>query len=89
MSNLKVAAWEPKTREEARAFLKRAGLLKKTRTIAGQEREELEVMLSLLPSEVSNNQRIFTETWQVGGITYHHYLGTDIDELEEEVDDDI
>ena len=89
MSNLKVAAWEPKTREEARAFLKRAGLLKKTRVITGQEREELEVMLSLLPSEFNNNQRIFTETWQVGNITYHHYSGDGIDELEEEIDDDI
>ena len=75
--------------EEARAFLKRAGLLKRHRTIKGAEREQVMTMLALVPSTHSNNQRFWTESWVVGNITYNHYTGSGLDELEEVIEDDI
>ena len=80
---------EFKTKEEARAFLKRAGLLKTYRTITGEERKKVETMLALVPYEESNNQRFWCRTWVVGNITYNHYTGHRMDELEEVIDDDI
>ena len=79
----------PKTREEARALLKRAGLLKTHRVIEGAEREEVFTMLELVESTESNNQHIWTQTWQVGEVTYNHHVGAGIDELEAVTDDDI
>ena len=79
-----------KTREEARAFLKRAGLLKTTRILEGEERKQVETMLRLLgPGEESNSQRFWTEEWVVGDKTYHHTTGEGIDELSETTEDDI
>jgi hypothetical protein len=79
----------PETREEALAFLKRAGLLKKTRELVGQEREKMLTMLKLMPSESSNNQHLWCETWHVGDIKYEHITGDGVDELIETTKDDI
>lgn len=79
----------PKTPEQARAFLKSLGLLKKTRVIEGTEREKTLTMLRLMPSESSNNQHLWTESWRVGNITYDLVSGTGIDELIEVIEDDI
>jgi len=78
------------TREEARAFLKRCGLLKTTRILEGDERKQVETMLRLLgPGENSNNQRFWTEEWVVGDKTYQHTVGEGIDELSETTEDDV
>ena len=80
----------PKTREEARAFLKRCGLLKTTRILEGEERTQVETMLLLLgPGEDSNNQQFWTTTWAVGDKTYQHTVGEGVDELAEITEDDI
>ncbi len=72
------------TPEEARAFLKKLGLLKKTRVLEGNEREQVETMLRLLgPGEESNNQQFWTEAWKVGNVTYQHTTGSGMDELAE------
>lgn len=80
---------EFKTREEARAFLKRAGLLNTRRTLEGQEREQTLTMLRLMPSETSNNQHLWCETWKVGNITYDLLTGDGVDDLIETIEDDI
>ena len=81
---------EFKTKEEARAFLKRCGLLKTERTLEGEEREQVFTMLALLPPpESSNSQRFWTDEWVVGDKTYQHTTGEGIDELSETTDDDI
>jgi len=79
---------EFRTKEEARAFLKRAGLLEKTRAIQGAEREKTLTMLRLMPSEVSNSQHLWTESWTVGNVTYDLVSGNGVDELIETVEDD-
>ena len=76
------------TKEEAREFLKSAGLLKKYRYIKGAEREQVMTMLELVPYEDSNNQRFWCRTWQVGHITYNHYTGSGMDDLEEVTEDE-
>lgn len=76
------------TKEEARAFLKRAGLLKRHRVLRGSERQQVETMLQLVPYEDSNNQRFWCRTWVVGNITYNHYSGSGLDELEEVTEDE-
>lgn len=79
-----------KTREEARAFLKRAGLLNTSRTLVGEERERVMTMLRLLgPGEQSNNQHVWTESWTVGKVTYNYHVGEEIDDLVEVTEDDI
>lgn len=77
-----------KTKEEAREFLKRAGLLKTRRVIAGEEREKVFTMLRMLPSEESNNQHFWCKSWTVGNVVYNHYTGSGVDELEEVTDDE-
>lgn len=78
-----------RTAEEARAFLKELGLLKKRRTIVGQEREQIQTMLRLLgPGQQSNNQHVWTETWCVGNIEYNYHVGEEIDNLEEVTEDE-
>lgn len=79
----------PQTPEAARAFLKRCGLLKKTRVLEGEEREKMFTMLRLMPSESSNNQHLWCETWVVKDITYKHITGDGVDELVETIEDDI
>lgn len=78
-----------KTPEEARAFLKKLGLLKTTRILKGEERKQVETMLRLIPCESSNNQRFWTDEWVVGNITYQHTTGEGVDELAEITEDDI
>lgn len=80
---------EFKTREEARAFLKRCGLLKTTRILEGAEREQTLTMLRLMPSETSNNQHLWCETWKIGNITYDLLTGNGVDDLVETIEDDI
>ena len=85
-----IKAVAPKTPEEARAFLKRLGLLKTTRVLEGPERKQVETMLRLIgPGEMSNNQRFWTEAWVVGDKTYQHTMGEGVDELAEITEDDI
>jgi hypothetical protein len=78
-----------KNKEEAIVFLKRCGLFKNTRVIKGAEREKTLTMLKLMPSESSNSQHLWTETWRVGDITYDLVSGTGIDELIETTEHDI
>jgi hypothetical protein len=80
---------EFRTKEQARAFLKRAGLLKNMRVIRGEEREKTLTMLRLMPSESSNSQHLWTETWRVGDVTYDLVSGTGVDELIETTEDEI
>lgn len=80
---------EFKTRDEARAFLKRAGLLNTKRVIEGEEREKTLTMLRLMDSEVSNNQHLWFETWKIGNLTYELISGSGVDELIEITEDDI
>ena len=80
---------EFKTREEARAFLKRCGLLKTTRILEGAERKQTLTMLRLMPSETSNNQHLWCETWKIGNITYDLLTGNGVDDLVETIEDDI
>jgi hypothetical protein len=75
------------TKDQARALLRRAGLLNKMRVIQGAEREKTLTMLRLVPSESSNNQHLWTETWRVGDVTYDLVCGTGVDELIETVED--
>lgn len=85
-----IKAVAPKTPEEARAFLKRCGLLKTTRILEGEERKQVETMLRLIgPGEESNSQRFWTVEWVVGDKTYHHTTGEGIDELSEITEDDV
>lgn len=77
------------TPQEARAFLKSLGLLKKRRILQGEELEQVLTMLRLIgPGEESNNQHIWTESWRVGNITYNHHFGSGVDELEEVTEDE-
>lgn len=77
------------TPEQARAFLKRMGYLKKMRVIEGAEREKTLTMLRLMESEVSNSQHLWTETWRVGNVTYDLVTGNGVDDLIEITEDDI
>lgn len=75
------------TKEQATNLLKSIGALKKCRIVSGEEREKLMTMLKLIPSTHSNNQRFWCETWQVGNVTYNHYTGSGLDDLEEVTDE--
>jgi hypothetical protein len=79
----------PKTPEEARAFLKSLGLLKKRRILEGEELERVLTMLRMMgPGEQTNNQRVWTESWRVGNIEYNIHSGENFEELEEVIDDE-
>lgn len=78
-----------RSKAESLAILKRLGLLKKRRIIVGEEREQILTMLRLMDGVSSNNQHTWTETWQVGNITYNFHEGIGFDELEEIIEDDI
>ena len=75
------------TKEQARNLLKRIGALRNCRIVLGEEREKLMTMLKLIPSAHSNNQRFWCESWQVGNVTYNHYTGSGLDDLEEVTDE--
>lgn len=76
------------TLEQARAMLKQLGFLKLRRVLEGEEREKVFTMLRLIPSERSNNQHLWCESWQVGNITYDHITGDGVDELVEITDNE-
>ncbi len=77
------------TPEEAGAFLKSLGLLKKRRILQGEELERVMTMLRLIgPGEQSNNQHVWTESWRVGNIEYNIHCGENFEELEEVIDED-
>jgi hypothetical protein len=77
------------TKQQARAFLKEAGLLKTTRVLEGYEREKTLTMLRLIESEVSNNQHLWCESWTVGNVKYELVTGAGVDDLLEIIEDDI
>lgn len=76
------------TSEQARAFLKRLGYLKRMRVLIGEEREQTLTMLRLASSTHSNNQHLWTESWQIGSVEYQHVVGDGIDDLIEIINDD-
>lgn len=72
-----------------RELMRSIGAFKKRRTIVGEEREQVMTMLRLKGSgEQSNNQHVWTESWQVGNIEYNYHVGEEIDDLEEVIDDE-
>jgi hypothetical protein len=77
------------TEQQARAFLKKAGLLNTTRVLEGYEREKTLTMLRLIESEVSNNQHLWCESWTVGNVKYELVTGSGVDDLLEIIQDDI
>lgn len=72
------------TKEEAYDFLVRAGIVRpKERTLEGQEKEEMMLILKLLtPTGSSNNQRFWTNDYQYGD---NQYSVTYFDEYEYEI----
>ena len=75
-----------RTPEQAQEFLRQLGLLKTRRLITGEERERVFTMLRLMPSECSNNQHLWCESWQVGNVQYDHVTGDGVDDLVEITD---
>lgn len=61
-----------KTKEEAYDFLVRAGIVRSNeRTLEGQEKEEMMLILTLLtPTHSTNNQRFITEHYKYGELAY-------------------
>lgn len=61
-----------KTKEEAYDFLVRAGIVRPNeRTLEGQEKEEMMLILTLLtPTHSTNNQRFITEHYKYGELLY-------------------
>lgn len=61
-----------KTKEEAYDFLVRAGIVRPNeRTLEGQEKEEMMLILKLLsPTHSTNNQRFITEHYKYGELAY-------------------
>ena len=76
------------TPEQARAFLKRMGYLNKQRILKGDERDKMLTMLRLKESTHSNNQHLWTESWQLGNVEYQHVVGDGVDDLIEITKDD-
>ena len=65
--------------KEALDFLKSIGM-KKRRLIEGVEREHMLTLLTLIePTDSSNNQRTFTETYHHAGKEYELTWGFDIE----------
>lgn len=72
------------TPEQAGELLAKLGLLDKRRILEGEELEQTLTMLRLIgPGEQTNNQRVWTESWTVGNITYNLHSGENFEELEE------
>jgi hypothetical protein len=73
-----------KTKEEAYDFLVRAGIVRPNeRTLEGQEKEEMMLILKLLtPTDSSNNQRFWTDEYVYGD---NKYSVTYFDENEYEI----
>ena len=83
------------TKQEALDILKRIGM-KQRRTLEGSEREHMLTLLTLIePTDSSNNQRTFTETYHHAGKEYELTWGFNdsgpeplVEEIKE-LDDDI
>lgn len=68
-----------RTKEEATEFLRSIGM-KNRRTLLGTEREHMLTLLALIePSDSSNNQRTFTETYHHAGKEYELTWGFNIE----------
>lgn len=64
-----------RTKEEATEFLRRIGM-KKRRVLEGAERDHMLTLFALVrPTETSNNQRTFTETYHHAGKEYEVTYG--------------
>jgi hypothetical protein len=75
--------------EEALAFLKKIGM-KKRRTLTGTEREHMLLIFALIgPTDSSNNQRTFSETYHYCDkeydVTYGFSEGNEPDPIVEEI----
>jgi hypothetical protein len=72
------------TQEDAYNFLVRAGIIRpKERTLEGQEKEEMMLILKLItPYDSSNNQRFWTDEYKYGD---NRYSVTYFDENEYEI----
>lgn len=70
-----------KTKEEAYDFLVRAGIIRPNeRTLEGQEKEEMMLILKLLsPKFTTNNQRFITEYYEYGELGYSVTFFDDVD----------
>ena len=70
-----------KTKEEAYNFLVRAGIVRPNeRTLEGQEKEEMMLILTLLtPTHSTNNQRFITEHYKYGELVYSVTFFDDVD----------
>ena len=67
------------TKEEALEFLKSIGM-KNRRVLEGDEREHMLTIFALVePTETSNNQRTFTETYYHAGKEYEVTWGFSIE----------
>lgn len=69
-----------------KAFMKSIGAYDKHRKIEGTEREQLVMLFQMMePTESSNNQHSWTDTYHIGERVYHvHYFTEDDDALIEE-----
>ena len=68
-----------KNKEDALEFLKRIGM-KNRRLLEGAEREHMLTLLALIgPTDTSNNQRTFTETYYHAGKEYELTWGFSIE----------
>lgn len=79
------------TPEEARAFIRRV-MGPPKRTLEGQEKENVWLMIQLLdePDECTNNQRTITEVYKINQKEYHvTYFDKDYFEIEEMLKDEV
>lgn len=68
-----------KNKKDALEFLKRIGM-KNRRLLEGDEREHMLTLLALIgPTDTSNNQRTFTETYYHAGKEYELTWGFSIE----------
>jgi hypothetical protein len=78
------------TTEEARIFIRKV-MGPPRRTLEGQEKENVWLMIQLIdePTSVSNNQRTITEVYHLNQKEYQvTYFSTDNFEIEEMLSDD-
>lgn len=78
------------SKEEAKAFLRKV-MGPPTRTLEGQERENVWLMILMQeePTECSNNQHSITEVYKINQREYHvHYFSGEEPIIEEVLNDD-
>lgn len=77
-----------KTKDEARAFLKK--IHQATKLLEGKEREQMLLIFEFIePIKSSNNQRSWTDTYVYAGKTYHVHSGIQNEPIVEVIEDDI